>query len=232
MSIDTHLPWTYDLNQAIRLQEILRPRLKLTWDDRPVNTIGGIDVSYANNSVSATIAVFRFPDLTRLRTVTGEAPQGFPYIPGLLAYRVGPAILAAWKKLTLKPDLLLIHGQGTAHPRGIGLASHVGLWINLPTIGVAKTHLYGCQTEPGLQVGDFTELLDEHNRKNVIGAALQTQVNSRPVYVSAGHLIDLQHSIAFVLACCRGYRMPEPVRLAHQVANSSQPSSSPRLYRF
>jgi deoxyribonuclease V len=129
--------------------------------------------------------------------------------------------LAAWEKLSLKPDLLLIHGQGNACPRGIGQASHVGLWINMPNLGVAKTLLCGCRTKPGLQVGEYTQLLDENQSKHVIGAVLRTQVNCRPVYVSAGHLIDLQHSIAFALACCQGYRLPELVRAAHRIASGA-----------
>ncbi len=115
----------------------------------------------------AAIAVLSYPKLDRLGTVTGEAPQGLPYIPGLLAFRVGPAILAAWEKLKLKPDLILIHGHGTAHPRGLGLASHVGLWLNLPTIGVAKTRLYGSHSEPSSHLGEWSELLDEGVPKRV-----------------------------------------------------------------
>jgi deoxyribonuclease V len=218
--IETHLPWTYDLEQATHLQDILRQRLDLSWDDRPVKTIAGIDASYAGNLVYATIAVFRYPDLTRLHTVSGEAPQDFPYIPGLLAYRLGPAILDAWENLDEKPDLLLIHGHGIAHPRGIGLASHIGLWLNVPSIGVAKTVLYGCPVEPGLQVGDWTPLRDERDARRTIGAALRTCPDAKPVYVSPGHLIDLHHSIEFVLATTRGCRMAEPIRLAHQVAAS------------
>lgn len=131
---------------------------------------------------------------------------------------MGPAILAAWEKLTLKPDLILIHGHGIAHPRGLGLASHVGLWLNLPTIGTAKTRLYGCHSEAGSQVGEWSELLDEGDPKHVIGAVLRTQVNTKPVYVSQGHLIDLPHSVKFVMVCCRGYRMPEPIHAAHNIA--------------
>jgi len=222
MEIDTAFPWTNDIDEAIQLQGDLRERLMLTWDDRTVSTIGGIDVSCTGTSVLAAIAVFRYPDLTRLGTVTGEAPQGFPYIPGLLAFRVGPAILSTWEKLSHKPDLILIHGHGIAHPRGLGLASHVGLWLNLPTIGIAKTRLYGIQAEAGPNINEWSELLDEDDPKRVIGAVLRTQVNTKPVYVSAGHLIDLPHAIRFVLACCRGNRMPEPIRAAHMVAVRGQ----------
>jgi deoxyribonuclease V len=218
MDVDNVFPWTYDIDEAIQLQNNLHEKLVLTWDGRTVNTIGGIDVCYRGISVRAAIAAFRYPDITCLGTATGETPQGFPYVPGLLAFRVGPAILATWEKLTLKPDLILIHGHGIAHPRGLGLASHVGLWLNLPTIGIAKTRLYGSHAEAGQNMGEWSELVNEGDPKRIIGAVLRTKVNTKPVYVSPGHLIDLQHSIRFVLACCREYRMPEPIHSAHNAA--------------
>jgi deoxyribonuclease V len=218
MTIETVFPWTYDLDQAIEVQEKLRQRLILTWDNRPVNTLAGIDVSYTQNSIRAAVAVYHYPDFTSLSTVSGGAPQVFPYIAGLLAFREGPAILAAWERLKLKPDLLLIHGHGTAHPRRVGLASHIGLWLNLPTIGIAKTRLYGFHAEVGPRVGDWSELVDEKETEQVIGAVLRTCENTKPIYVSPGHLIDLEHSIEFVLACTQGCRMPEPLRAAHQAA--------------
>jgi deoxyribonuclease V len=220
--IETQSLWTYDMDQATRLQDTLRQRLVLSWDGRPVKTIAGIDASYSGNMIYAAIAVFSYPELTRLHTVTGEAPQDFPYIPGLLAYRVGPAILDAWEKLGERPDVLLIHGHGIAHPRGMGLAAHIGLWVNKPSIGIAKTILFGCQSEPGLQVGDWTTLLDEQDASHTVGATLRTCSRARPVYVSPGHLIDVENSIKFVLATTRGCRMPEPIRVAHQAATQSQ----------
>jgi deoxyribonuclease V len=164
------------------------------------------------------VAVLNFPGLTNLISVSAETSQSFPYIAGYLAFREGPAILAAWEKLKLKPDLLLIHGHGIAHPRGIGLASHIGVWLNLPTIGITKTRLYGIHGEVGPQVGDWSKLVDEKQPDRAIGAVLRTCENIRPVYVSPGHLIDLEHSIEYVLACTRGCRIPEPLRAAHQAA--------------
>jgi deoxyribonuclease V len=213
--INTAVPWTYNLEEAIQLQESLRHRLVLTWDNRPVSVIAGVDFSYTTDTIRAGIAMFSYPGLVRLQEVVGEAPQTFPYISGLLAYRVGPAILSAWEKLKHKPDVVLVHGHGIAHPRGVGLASHIGLWINTPAIGVAKTRLYGLQTEIGYKVGDRANLLDEDDTKNVIGAVLRTREDCKPIYVSAGHMVDLAHSIEFVLASCQGCRMPEPLRAAH-----------------
>lgn len=219
--INTSLdPWTLDPEEAIRLQSELREKLVLAWDGREVNMIGGVAVHEIGSLAVAAITVFRYPDLAPISTYIGEAPAAFPYIPGLLVYRVGPAILNAWQKVTDIPDLLLVQAHGIAHPRGMGLASHVGLWLNVPTIGVAKTLLYGCESNVNEKAGDWTALLDEHNSRRVIGAVLHTCESAKPVYVSAGHLIDLQNSIAFVLACCRDHRLPEPIRSSQQALSA------------
>ena len=210
--------WTLNPDEAIRLQDDLRQRLVLEWDGRKVNSIGGVAFNEVGGSVQAAIAVLSYPNLTPIITSTGNATSGFPYVPGLLAYRVGPAILNAWEQLPVKPDLLMVQAHGIAHPRGLGLASHVGLWLNIPTIGVAKTLLYGRESDPPEKVGDWTELVDEHSPRHVIGAVLRTCDTARPVYVSAGHLIDLQHAIDFARDCCRGYRLPEPIRSAQKIA--------------
>lgn len=221
LNVDPLISWTYEPDQAIQIQENLRHRLVLRWDDRPVKTIAGVDFSFSNGSVHAAIVVFRYPELTRLAAATGEAPETFPYVPGLLAFRVGPAILDAWHNLKLTPDLILVHGHGIAHPRGMGMASHLGLWLNLPTVGVAKSQLYGRLSEVGPHLGDYGEIRDEKKPHHIIGASLRSQVDSRAIYVSPGHLIDLDHSIKFILACCQGYRLPEPVRAAAQIASTS-----------
>jgi deoxyribonuclease V len=213
-------PLTLNPDEAIRMQQDLRQKLVLTWDGRNISTIGGVAFHEIAGSVVAAISVHRYPDLTPISTSIGEVAPAFPYIPGLLVYRVGPAILNAWQKLSLYPDLLLVHAHGIAHPRGMGLASHVGLWLNIPIIGVAKTLLYGCESDVSKSVGDWTELLDEHHSKRVIGAVLRTCDSAKPVYVSAGHMIDLKHSVAFVLACCRDHRLPEPIRFAQQALSA------------
>ncbi len=227
--LDATLPWTYTIDEAIHLQESLRQHLVLTWDGRQIDTIGGVDVSYTSSTVRAAITLYSYPELVFLHTVTAEAPQAFPYIAGLLIFRVGPAILAAWQKLPEQPDILLVHGQGIAHPRGIGLASHLGLWFDKPTIGVAKTRLYGIEKEPGSAQGDQSILLDEQDSTKIIGAVVRTRCSAKPVYVSPGHLIDLQHSVEFVLATCRGYRLPEPLRTAHERASRYDRSESAKV---
>lgn len=211
-------PWTPDPDEAIRLQLHLRDHLVLAWDGRPVVTVAGVDVSYAGDQARAAIAVMSFPELEPLVAVSAEASSPFPYIPGLLAFREGPAVLAAWEKLPSKPDLLLFDGQGIAHPRGFGLASHLGLWLETPSIGVAKSRLYGFHAEVGQHRRKWSELCDEAEPGRILGSVLRTREKTRPLFISPGHLIDLEHAIAFVLACCRGFRLPEPSRWAHKVS--------------
>lgn len=214
---DLH-PWNISPEEASQVQARLRQHLILTWDGRQVNTVGGVDVSLKEDHARAAIVILRYPDLTPLEGITADAPLVFPYIPGLLAFREGPAVLAAWEKLHTQPDLLMFDGQGIAHPRGIGIASQMGLWLERPTIGVAKSRLYGRHAEPGPNCGDRAPLFDEHTRDHVIGAVVRTRQQVAPLYVSPGHLIDVDHSVGFVLQCTTDYRLPEPTRWAHKVA--------------
>ena len=213
--------WTLTPEEAAQVQEQLRARLDLTWDGAfRVNTIGGVDLSFPEELAHCAIVVLRFPELTPLEAVTADAPLVFPYIPGLLAFREGPAVLEAWSKLTIKPDLLMFDGQGIAHPRGIGIASQMGLWLVRPAIGVAKSWLYGKHEPVGPKHGDRAALRDNHGNK--IGAVLRTRERTNPLYVSPGHLIDVEHAVEFVLASCTGYRLPEPTRWAHKVAGGEK----------
>src|SRR5512136_1432685 len=215
-------PWTLDPAEAIRIQTGLRERLALQWDRRTVSTIGGVDIGLQENTARAAIVVLSYPDLAPLEGVTADVPLVFPYVPGLLAFREGPAILAAWEKLHTPPDLLMFDGQGIAHPRGLGIASQMGLWLERPSIGVAKSRLYGHHAAPGAKRGDWAELHDERDPKKIIGAVLRTRARVNPVYISPGHLIDLPACIEFVLTCCGPYRLPEPTRWAHKVAGGEK----------
>jgi deoxyribonuclease V len=233
MSATLH-PWNLDPDQAVKVQAGLRERLVLAWDGREIATIGGVDVSIHEDYARAAIVVLSYPDLIPLEGLTADAPLVFPYIPGLLAFREGPAILAAWGKLRTRPDLLMFDGQGIAHPRGIGIASHMGLWLERPTIGVAKSRLYGRHAEPGPQRGDRAQLYDERRAEHVIGMVLRTREKTNPLYVSPGHLIDVDRSAKLVLQCSTQYRLPEPTRWAHKVAAGEKlPIASgkqPRLF--
>jgi deoxyribonuclease V len=210
--------WNLSPEEATQVQLRLRDQLVLEWDDRPVESVAGVDIHYIGEYARAAIVVMKYPALSPVETVKAEMPVTFPYTPGLLAFREGPPFLAAWEKLHYKPDLVMFDGQGIAHPRGVGLASQMGLWIGRPTIGVAKSHLYGIYREPGCNRGDYAFLYDETNPNQIIGAVLRVKENVRPLFISPGHLIDVRQSIEFVMACVKTHRLPETTRQAHQAA--------------
>lgn len=214
--------WLVDPEAAIQIQERLRQRLVLAWEERRVETVAGVDIHPDGAQATAAIVALRFADQTPLAAARGVAPLTFPYIPGLLAFREGPAVLAAWQELALKPDLVIFDGQGIAHPRRFGIAAHLGLWLEVPTIGVAKSRLYGRHGEVGPAFGDWAALQDERDPTLVIGAALRSKPQTRPIYVSPGHRMDLAHALEFTLACCRGYRLPEPIRWAHRLSRGGR----------
>ena len=182
--------------------------------------IAGIDTSVnrAWGVATGAVIVLNYPELELVEAQVVNGRFDFPYIPGLLAFREVPLILAACKQLTITPDLVLVDGQGVAHPRRMGLASHLGLFLNTPTIGCAKSLLCGTHEVPSIEPGSYAEVVD---RDEIIGAALRTKLGIKSVYVSVGHKIDLQAAIHWVLECCRGYRLPEPTRLAHLAAGGN-----------
>lgn len=218
MSVPSLHSWTLDPAEAVKVQADLRQRLVLAWDGRKVSSVGGVDIGLGEDVARAAIVVLRYPDLSPIEAVTAEVPLVFPYIPGLLAFREGPAFLAAWEKLNHLPDLLMFDGQGIAHPRGIGIAAQMGLWLERPTIGVAKSRLYGRHAEPGPHKGDVALLYDQRHPDQVIGGVLRSKEKTNPLYISPGHLIDVPHAMDFVQNCVTGYRLPEPTRWAHKVA--------------
>lgn len=211
-------PWDVSPGEAIRLQTMLHREVVVENCLGAVATIAGVDVSVQGDVARAAVVVLRFPELTTLEVAKAEAPVTFPYIPGLLAFREAPAILAACERLQAEPDLFIFDGQGSAHPRRMGIAAHVGLFLDRPTIGCAKSRLSGLHPELPPQAGSWVPLTDGNE---VIGAALRTRAGVKPVYVSPGHRVDLETAVRYVLACCRGYRLPEPCRLAHRAAGIS-----------
>jgi deoxyribonuclease V len=214
--------WDLDPQAAARIQSELRAQLSLAWDDRAIYSVGGVDLSYHEDIGRAAVVVFSFPDLKPLTSVVVDVPVRFPYIPGLLAFREGPVFLAAWEKLETRPDVVMFDGQGIAHPRGLGIAAHMGLWIERPTIGVAKSRLYGSHAELPPQAGAVAELHDPRHQNAVIGAALRTKERTNPLYVSPGHLMDVPTAVDLVFKCSAGYRLPEPTRWAHRVAGGEK----------
>ncbi len=214
--------WDLSPREAIQIQRTLTGRLVLAWDGRKVTSVAGVDVSVKAGRARAAIVVLRYPDLEPIEGATAEADAVFPYVPGLLTFREGPVILAAWQRLRSEPDLLLFDGQGIAHPRGMGLAAHIGLWLDRPSVGVAKSRLYGAFEPPGPNRGDSADLRDEKDPERIIGGVLRTRSGVKPVFVSPGHRIDVEHAIKFTSACCTRYRLPETTRWAHRVAGGEK----------
>ena len=227
-------PWNLSPEDAKALQARLRKRLVLRWDGRPVRTVAGVDASFPSpgDLARAAIVVLSYPELEPLEKAVATVPLTFPYVPGLLSFREGPAILAAWERLTALPDLMLFDGQGIAHPRGLGIAAHMGLWLDRPTIGVAKSRLYGRHAEVGPEPGARADLVTPDTAARVIGAVVRTRARSQPLYVSPGHRMDVAQAEAFVLRCVTRYRLPEPTRWAHLAAAGAElpPAKGRRLF--
>jgi deoxyribonuclease V len=216
-----HLPltnlhrWDVEPDEAAAIQLSLAAKVSLVAAIGEVSVVAGIDMS-AKDVARAAVVLLSYPELELLEIARAEKPLVFPYVPGLLSFREGPAILAAFEKLTRWPDLTFFDGQGIAHPRKIGIASHMGVLLDLPTIGVAKSPLAVRGPEPGPEPGSWTEW---KNRKGeIVAAALRTKARSNPLYISPGHKIDLATSLEYVQATLRGYRLPEPTRQAHNAA--------------
>jgi len=211
--------WALTPKQAIALQRDLGARIILVNHlPKPLNTVAGVDVSYRRHGTTfhAAIVVLSFPDLQIIDQASAVAESSFPYIPGLLSFRELPVLLEAFRKLQTVPDLVLADGQGIAHPRRLGLASHLGIWLDLPTIGCAKSRLVGEAEEVADERGSSLPLFD---RGDVIGWVLRTRTGVKPLYVSPGHLVDFSTASRMTLACGGGYRLPEPTRQAHLLSN-------------
>jgi deoxyribonuclease V len=212
--------WDLSPEEAFAVQRTLAAKVERQPRLGPVKRVAGVDVSVRDEVARAAVVVLDFEGLSPVDYAVATRPVTFPYIPGLLGFREGPVVLDALARLSTTPDLLIIDGQGLAHPRRLGIASHVGLLADLPAIGCAKSRLCGRHDEPGQEAGSHTPLLDAGE---VIGVALRTRRGTSPVYVSIGHRVDLATSIRYVLACCRGYRLPETTRWAHRVAGGETP---------
>jgi deoxyribonuclease V len=216
-SLELHR-WEVSPEEAVEIQNRLRSQLDLHSEPERIEAVAGIDVSYDKGSdwLFAAIVVLRLPDLQVIDSASATAKVPFPYIPGLLSFRECPAVLQAWEKLTVKPDCLVCDGQGIAHPRRLGIASHLGLWLNMPSIGCAKSLLVGAYREPGPKRGSLEPLF---HRKEQVGVILRTKDGVQPVFVSQGHKISLKKATEVVLACCTKYRLPESTRQAHLLVN-------------
>lgn len=209
--------WHLTAQEAITLQKRLAAQIihDRRLDLNAVRLVAGVDVSVKDNTSQAAVIVLTYPDMVVIETVWEKQPTSFPYIPGLLSFREGPALVEAFKKLQHEPDVLIFDGMGRIHPRRIGIASHMGLWLEKPTIGCGKTHFIGEYAEPGIEPGSSSPLTDHGEQ---LGVVLRTRRGVKPVYISPGHLIDIPSAAKVVLACTTKYRLPEPIRRAHHAA--------------
>jgi len=211
--VHTH-PFSVSPEEAVRIQRELSEKVVLVGDPGDIRLIAGADASYAkaDNSIFAIVVVLRFPDLTPVERVWVRREADFPYIPGLLTFREGPALLDAFARVNSVPDVIFFDGQGIAHPRGLGIASHLGVLLDTPSVGVAKKKLTGSVVEPGVKRGSQSPIISDGK---LLGMAIRTKDNVKPLYISVGHRIDLNRCVELVLAASRGYRLPEPTRQAH-----------------
>ncbi|APF39094.1 MULTISPECIES: deoxyribonuclease V [Chelatococcus] len=211
--------WAVTPRDAVVLQQDLRGEIDTS---RPlslpdVRLIAGVDVSIKNGLSRAAVVVTSLPDFAVIETVLATRPTPFPYVPGLLSFREGPVLEEAFSKLGTEPDVFIFDGMGIAHPRRIGIASHMGLWLEKPTIGCGKTLLVGRFEALGLKKGAAAPLVD---KGETIGVALRTRERVSPVFISPGHRIDLASAVAVTLAATTRFRLPEPIRLAHAAAGT------------
>lgn len=207
--------WEISPKEAVQVQKRLAACVITRCPMPRVAAVAGVDTSYRNGRARAAVVSLTYPDLELLEQRTAERKVDFPYVPGLLSFREGPAVMDALRGLSRRPDLLIFDGQGLAHPRRFGIASHIGVLVGIPSIGCAKSRLVGEYEEPGNERGSVRPLT---HKGETIGAVVRTRSGVKPVFVSTGHLIGLNESVQVVLRCCRRYRLPETTRLADKLA--------------
>ncbi|MCY3780337.1 MAG: deoxyribonuclease V [Chloroflexi bacterium] len=220
MKIEPLHDWDLSPKAAIALQIDLASHLisdlRLQLDD--VKTVAGVDVSVKGGIARAAVVLMKYPELSTVEAVSAQCETKYPYIPGLLAFREGPVIVEALRKIKREPDVFLFDGMGQIHPRRMGIAAHLGLWLRRPTIGCGKSHFIGEYQLPGLEKGGRSPLM---YRGEQLGVVLRTRKGVKPVYVSVGHLCEMESAARLVLACAPKYRLPEPIRAAHKAASLS-----------
>jgi len=210
--LHSELRWPHDITSARRLQLELSEKVRIVSLRKGITTVAGVDAAYFKDRIVATVCLFNINNLELLEEASFTGKVRFPYIPGLLSFREGPAIVKALKKLSIRPDIVLFDGHGICHPQRLGIASHMGVILNIPTIGCAKSLLTGRYSEPGFIRGNFSYVYFDNE---IRGICLRTKDNTRPLFVSPGHLTDFEDAMRIVLNCCKGFRIPEPLRRAH-----------------
>lgn len=217
MQIHHRHDWDVTPSEAIALQKEMASEV-IT--DQPldldkIKLVAGVDVSVKENVSQAAIVVLTYPNMEVIETIRADAPTPFPYIPGLLSFREGPVLEAAFKNLQNVPDVFIFDGMGIMHPRRLGIASHMGLWLDRPTIGCGKRRLVGKYEEPGAEKGSRSPL---YHYREMLGVVLRTRTNVKPVFISVGHRATLETAVELILRCTPKYRLPEPIRQAHNAA--------------
>jgi len=215
--------WTVSPTQAIRLQRELVDRVRIEPLSPQVRLVAGVDATISADGrwLLAGVVVWNLHKSELVETRLARRPARFPYVPGLLSFREVPAVLATVRKLRVTPDVFLFDGQGRAHPRRFGLASHVGVLMDLPSVGCAKSRLYGQHQEPAIKRGSRRRLIDPSDGQT-LGAVVRTREAVKCVYVSIGHRVTLADAVRLVLGCHSGYRIPQPLRLAHQLVTAGR----------
>jgi len=210
--------WDVSAKEAIEIQKHLRAKLSLNSGPGVIRRVAGADVSFSKRTddVWAGVVVFSYPGLLRMEERWVKGKTKFPYVPGLLSFREIPLLLQVFQNLDITPDLIFCDGQGIAHPRGLGIASHLGLLLDRPAIGCAKSRLVGTSSDVGEERGSFSPLRYEGK---TVGGVLRTRTRVKPLFISPGNKITVEESLKMVLDCCPKYRMPEPTRQAHILVN-------------
>ena len=220
MHYQTLHSWDLTAEEAKQQQTAMRPLVSLTDGFGEIKTIAGVDLSLdmENNLGHAIVVVLSYPGFQVLETRYATAPLQMPYIPGLLSFRESPVVLKAFAQVEIAPDLILVDGQGQAHPRAFGIACHLGVLLDVPSVGVAKSRLYGRYDAAALgdMPGAEVPLTDQHGR-NIIGSVVRTKKRTSPLFSSPGHKVSVESATRVVLDCIRGYRLPEPTRMAHNL---------------
>lgn len=212
--------WKINVEQAKEIQRQLALKILRSGEVVSPKYIAGVDIASgkAGGTARAAVVVLSYPGLQLVELEVAQGKLELPYIPGLLSFRESPLILAALSKIKISPDIIMVDGQGIAHPRRLGIASHLGLLLDTPTIGCAKSRLCGSSIMPGDEPGSYEKITDNGE---IIGATLRTKTGVKPLYISTGHKINLENAVYWIMKCCRGYRLPEPTRLAHLAAGGN-----------
>jgi deoxyribonuclease V len=224
MKIKRNHKWQVTPREAIEIQHRLQKRICISSFSGKVCLVAGADASFSRHSdtVHGAVCILAFPDFELIEKRTATLKLRFPYIPGLLTFREGPVLLKCFEKLQNLPDVILFDGQGIMHPRRMGIAAHLGVLLDIPSVGCAKSRLYGEFKEPAGSRGSYEYVRDRDGK--IIGACLGTREKVKPVFVSVGNRINLSKAIDIVLRSCPKYRIPEPLRCAHTLAGTKKPA--------